>query len=72
VVCPLPFYTSQTGAHVLTKAKWFHGQGMLHGILGDDSDGFVHGIAVPMSIELTLFCSSVGVILYVLLLQGFH
>jgi hypothetical protein len=36
VVCPLQFYTSGKSAHVMTNAKYFHGQGTLHGILGDD------------------------------------
>jgi hypothetical protein len=37
VVCPLPFHTSGSSSHFLTKAKCFHWQGMLHGILGDDT-----------------------------------
>jgi hypothetical protein len=41
VVCPLPFYTSRRNAHVLTKAKRFHCQQMLNGILGGHSHGFI-------------------------------
>jgi hypothetical protein len=52
VVCPLPFYTCGRNAHVLTKAKRFHCQGMLHGILGGDSHEFVYGIRVAISVEL--------------------
>jgi hypothetical protein len=49
-VCPLPFYTSGRNAHILTNVKRFHGQRMLHGILGDDSHGFVHGFGVAVSV----------------------
>jgi hypothetical protein len=75
-LCALLIYflilSSRSSAHVLTKGMYFHGQGMLHGILGDNSRGFVQGTGLPMSVEPTVFCSSVGVILYVLLLQGLH
>jgi hypothetical protein len=53
VVCCLEFYTSRR-----TKAKHFHCQGMFHGIHGGDSHGFVHIIRVTMSIEPTLYWSS--------------
>jgi hypothetical protein len=46
-------------ANFLTKAKLFHCQGMLHGVLGDVLHGFVHGIRVGMSIELMLCSFSV-------------
>jgi hypothetical protein len=54
VVCPLPFQTSRIRGHFLAKAKRLHCQGILHGILGDDPHGFVHGIRVDMFIELML------------------
>jgi hypothetical protein len=47
-VSPLPFYTYGRHTHVL-----FHINVMLHGILGDNSHGFVHGIRGAMSVELT-------------------
>jgi hypothetical protein len=36
-----------------TNGKRFHCQGMLHGILGEDSKGSVHGIRRGHSVELT-------------------
>jgi hypothetical protein len=68
---PISIYTNGRHAHVLTKAELFHIQGMLHGILGGNCRGFVRGIRVPMSVELTCYSSSLLVILYVLF-QGFH
>jgi hypothetical protein len=53
VVCCLQFCAS-----IMTKAKHFHCQGMLHGIHGGGSHGFVHGIKVTMSTELTLLILS--------------
>jgi hypothetical protein len=46
VVCPLECHTSGSSIHLLTTAKRFYRQGMLHGILGGDSHGFVHGISL--------------------------
>jgi hypothetical protein len=54
VVCPLPFQTARGSGLFLAAAKHLHCQGILHGIVGDDSRGFVHGNRVDMSIELTL------------------
>jgi hypothetical protein len=46
VVFPLECHTSGSNSHFLTKAVCIYCQGMLHGILGDDSHGFVHGISL--------------------------
>jgi hypothetical protein len=60
----ISFTTLNTGIftishrHFLAKAKCLHCQGILCGILGDDSHGFVHGIRVAMSTELMLCYSS--------------
>jgi hypothetical protein len=37
----------------VTNGKLFHVHGILHGLLGDDLHGSVHGLGVAMFIELT-------------------
>jgi hypothetical protein len=69
VVCTLSFHTSGSIGHFLTKAKSFHCQGMLDGILGDYSHWFVHGIKVAMSVELTLLFFSLRPFIYI---HGFY